>query len=516
MVRLRTDGRSAPRWQGLVSGGVDGSCIVWNIAKARVQQTMRDHEHYVQGVAWDPRGEFVVSVSCDRSARVYSNRTRKGALRDFTCTAAISKTRCSGPDATTLRALASAGAAISGGTPAAAAPGAAAVASGSDCPAVEPPAAMAPDAPDTLEEGAEASLVLPIDEAKRAKEKEVRMFLDDTVPSFFRRPAWSPEGSFLLLPCGQHTDTPQGRPAPATLVLARSDLSSPCAFLPGPAKPVVAVRCCPVLFELRPPAASEERAAEPAVPAAGTPLGETPAASSWLPLGYRVVWAVATLDAILVYDSQHASPLLLATSLHYAALTDVAWLPGGRGLITSSSDGYCTLLMLEEGQLGTPLPTQKLPACMQPSPPHGAPAQAAGKPQEHPAGGRAAEPAEAPAPEPTPVTGVHIVLDAKAQVGVGSPPPLYPDSLANGCNEMSAAGANMADADRSAASPAPLPTDATPAKEESEEGHEQITGVVAAGMEAPIELGMTHSDGLQVKKKPKRAVLVEMRAPERS
>jgi chromatin assembly factor 1 subunit B len=501
----------APRWQGLVSGGVDGSCIVWNIAKARVQQTMRDHEHYVQGVAWDPRGEFVVSVSCDRSARIYSNRTRKGAPRDFACTAAISKTRCSSPDSSTMRALADAGAAISGGTPAADASGVGAETSGSENPAVETAAAAAPGSPAA---GAETPLLLPIDEAKRAKEREVRLFLDDAVPSFFRRPAWSPDGSFLLLPCGQYTDTPHGRPAPATLVLARSDLSSPCAFLPGPAKPVVAVRCCPVMFELRPPAASEERAAAPDVP--GAPAGEAPA-GSWLPLGYRVVWAVATLDAILVYDSQQPSPLLLATSLHYAALTDVAWLPGGQGLITSSSDGYCTILMLEEGHLGTPLPPEKLPACMQP----GVPAQAAGKPPEHPDSGRAADLAEAPATEPAPLDDSHDAVDApsaiQADVGVSSAPPLDPSSRGSGCYGTSAAGADTAGADRPAASPAPLPTDATLAGESSGEGQEKIivaveVGAVAAGAVAPIEVGMTHSDGLQVKKKPKRAVLVEVHA----
>jgi hypothetical protein len=31
-----------------------------------------DHKHYVQGVAWDPAGEFLVSQSGDRTCRVYS------------------------------------------------------------------------------------------------------------------------------------------------------------------------------------------------------------------------------------------------------------------------------------------------------------------------------------------------------------------------------------------------------------------------------------------------------------
>lgn len=62
----------APTSASLFSGGVDGSTIVWNIEKAKPAQTLYDHHNYVQGVSWDPQDEFLVSVSCDRSARVYS------------------------------------------------------------------------------------------------------------------------------------------------------------------------------------------------------------------------------------------------------------------------------------------------------------------------------------------------------------------------------------------------------------------------------------------------------------
>ena len=80
---------------------------MWSVGKARVQQAIRDHGHYVQGVAWDPRGDFIVSVSCDRSARVYSSRAKKGAGRvDFCCTATLAKTRRTGLDVNDAAALA--------------------------------------------------------------------------------------------------------------------------------------------------------------------------------------------------------------------------------------------------------------------------------------------------------------------------------------------------------------------------------------------------------------------------
>ena len=36
------------------------------------------HMHYVQGVAWDPLGQYVLTTSCDRSAHVLQNLTGVG------------------------------------------------------------------------------------------------------------------------------------------------------------------------------------------------------------------------------------------------------------------------------------------------------------------------------------------------------------------------------------------------------------------------------------------------------
>ena len=68
----------SPRGDSLLSGCVDGTVIVWNIAEGKPMQTLRDHENYVQGVAWDPVDEYVVSLSCDRTARIYVNASVSG------------------------------------------------------------------------------------------------------------------------------------------------------------------------------------------------------------------------------------------------------------------------------------------------------------------------------------------------------------------------------------------------------------------------------------------------------
>ena len=132
----------APGGERLFSGCVDGSCIVWDVATKKKLQAFSDHEHFVQGVTWDPRDEFLVSMSGDRSARVYrGGGTGRG---EYACCHVLTK-RLQLP---------------------------------------------APN------EAAETS-------AAPLRQKTTELFLDDSVPSFFRRLSWSPDGSFLLLPCGQ-------------------------------------------------------------------------------------------------------------------------------------------------------------------------------------------------------------------------------------------------------------------------------------------------------------------------
>lgn len=39
-----------------------------------VQQKLEGHLHYVQGVAWDPLGQYIASLSSDRTCRIYANK----------------------------------------------------------------------------------------------------------------------------------------------------------------------------------------------------------------------------------------------------------------------------------------------------------------------------------------------------------------------------------------------------------------------------------------------------------
>lgn len=40
---------------------------------------------------------------------------------------------------------------------------------------------------------------------------------------------------------------------------------------------------------------------------------------------YRLVFAVATLDSLIIYDTQRCGPIVIFAGIHYAAITDIAW-----------------------------------------------------------------------------------------------------------------------------------------------------------------------------------------------
>lgn len=84
-------------------------------------------------------------------------------------------------------------------------------------------------------------------------------------------------------------------------------------------------------------------------------------------LPYRSVFAVLTLDSVLIYDTHHDRPLAVVRGLHYAGLTDCCWSKDGMNLIVCSTDGYVSILTFDQGELGqvytppatTPLETKE-------------------------------------------------------------------------------------------------------------------------------------------------------------
>ncbi|XP_078088889.1 chromatin assembly factor 1 subunit B isoform X1 [Mustelus asterias] len=244
----------------MVSGSVDNTAIMWDVNKGAKLSIFNEHKSYVQGVTWDPLGQYIATLSCDRVMRVYSTQTRRVAFN-------VSK----------------------------------------------------------------------MSSACEGETKTYRMFHDDGMKSFFRRLTFTPDGSLLLTPAGcveageNVTNT--------TFIFSRKNLKRPIAHLPCPAKATLAVRCCPMFFELRQQKVEDE----------------SPKKTNVFKLPYRLVFAVASEDSILLYDTQQTVPFGYISNIHYHTLSDITWSRDGTFLTISSTDGYCSFVTFEKDELGIPL-----------------------------------------------------------------------------------------------------------------------------------------------------------------
>ncbi|XP_046605773.1 chromatin assembly factor 1 subunit B [Neodiprion virginianus] len=162
------------------------------------------------------------------------------------------------------------------------------------------------------------------------KDKTVRLFYDDTFQSFFRRLTFSPDGLLIIAPSGIiEPQESSEKLSNATIIFSRHNIKEPIVVLPSLEQFTVAVRCCPIYFKLR---------------------EDGPVSMIGIP--YRIVFAVATKSSVLIYDTQQVSPIAIISNIHYTRLTDIAWSSDGRLLVVSSTDGYCSIIHFQDGELG--------------------------------------------------------------------------------------------------------------------------------------------------------------------
>ncbi len=437
------DASWAPDGSALATASLENLAILWDVpvehnsasgggggggaqaATPRARSRLDDHRHYVQGCAWDPAGVYVATQAADRSVRIYGPRPpaagkRKGGgkgeggasstttrppcsagLRDLVCHATLARRPAREGEA-------GPGAPVAG--------------------------AAAPSAPRTT--------TFPL-------------FADEQLPTFFRRLAWSPDGGLLALPAGLlrpgagsgSSGAGAAAPVHAAYLYARGRWGAPAVALPS-ARPVVAVRFCPVLFEK---GAAGPPAAQQAAATAAADGGDAPADPSAWPfdaLPYRMVYALATLDGVALYDTASPRPLAFLGGLHMAPVTDLAWSTDGRSLAVSSYDSYCSVVAFEAGELGVPLGAGAIPAHLAgrvaaagkagtaPAPPTPAP----GKKGGGASGAAATAAAAAPPPQPPPLRPEvgsavkRIQPTPVAAAGAGGPTPrrIAPEPLGGG------------------------------------------------------------------------------------
>jgi len=345
-------------WSGdgsaLISGSIDNQSIVWNPEGAgKLQRKFDSHKHFVQGVAWDPHCQYFLTISADRMCKVHALKPKKQS----------NKQKAKAKAAEEAGAVEAAGAEKeqekekemgSEGT---------ATTAAATATTLSPAAAAAKKT--TLERINEFfcadSISKRVAGSASGDTKRVHLFHDETLPSFFRRLSWSPDGSFVVIPSGVYREDVESPEMHTAYMYARGKWTSPIAHVPGQTKPVVAVRFCPVVFER-----SDDGGARDG------PFENLP---------YTMVYAVATLDSVVIYDTASSLPLAAFCQLHYDSISDLAWSKDGKFLAVSSRDCFCSIISFEDGDLGKPADVETLPQVVQDvvRPPAVAPIKAAGK-----------------------------------------------------------------------------------------------------------------------------------------
>lgn len=159
-----------------------------------------------------------------------------------------------------------------------------------------------------------------------------RYFRDETASTFFRRLSWSPDGLFLITVCGQYKESTNIEPSNCAYVFLRGYWDRPFLQLPVPdddnPEPVVGAQWSPVFYQPK-----------------------QPLDSPWKLEHYRMVFALYTLNTLLIYDTSCSEPIGMISNLHLCSLTDVTWSPDGEFLMVSSKDGYVSVVTFE-GELG--------------------------------------------------------------------------------------------------------------------------------------------------------------------
>lgn len=165
------------------------------------------------------------------------------------------------------------------------------------------------------------------------------------------------------------------RPTPTVYMFARGQLANetPIAHLPGHKTASIATKWNPVLWQPR-KSSIQDKGKERAVDGGAndademaideqTASKEVRAETENMPtspfsLPYRMLYAVATHESVMVYDTAQTTPICWFSQLHFAAFTDLSWTADGMTLMATSGDGYATIFAFDEGELGIPCEKQ--------------------------------------------------------------------------------------------------------------------------------------------------------------
>lgn len=385
----------SPDSQYLIAGSMDNVARVYNASTGQCIRELAEHSHYVQGVAWDPFNEYIATQSSDRSVHIYNLKTKDGQFSLGT------HHKIARVDLPARKLPAKQG----GEPPASPKADNSRVSASPDYSAPETPSSSSSSTmnppPSTVKPSysrkssfgsaaesprASSAPFIPLPAVRQIGSPNVGyrstyLYHNETFTSFFRRLTFSPDGSLLLTPSGvfkyqQHSNeglsnnsnssnnSNNDETTNTVYIYTRAGLNRPpVAFLPGLRKPSLAISFSPIYYTLRGNSkkiSTSHISIDTSVDDISTPgpalfdegTEETVTAPVFA-LKYRMVYAVATQDSIIVYDTEQKQPLCIVSNLHYSTFTDLTWSPDGNNLLMTSTDGFCSVIIFDKGELGT-------------------------------------------------------------------------------------------------------------------------------------------------------------------
>lgn len=169
----------------------------------------------------------------------------------------------------------------------------------------------------------ETPIVIDGEEKGDNEEKGIKnksLYHPETLQSFFRRLTFSPDGNLLVTPSGifRYAD---GTETNTVFIFTRTNLNKPIVHLPGMSKPAVCVKFSPYLYK--------RKSTNPGV----------------FELPYKMIFAVATQDSVIIYDTENLEPMAVVNNVHYSTITDMSW--DGNQVIVLAADGFCSMIKFD-------------------------------------------------------------------------------------------------------------------------------------------------------------------------
>lgn len=327
-------------------------------------QNLEGHCNFVQGVAWDPNDRVIVSMSADRTMKIFRNKDKNRGMNDYTrfpqlnCIATVDRITY------TTRVQQQQGTISGTNTPV--------TSNNSQINSTTTIITTATDktpvktennnnnnnsttATTTSSSTTTSTTSTPISSNPLIiKQHKYKCFYDDALASYFRRLTFTPDGCILLVPSSIYKSSEDSTEIASSLVFIKDNYNEPQFVLPTlDNRPSVVVKCFSKPYKLTNKYNPNTES-----------ICNLYHAKYFLYIlfiilyknSYRFIYAVATTDTVLIYDTEHNYPLCYLKDLHYAQLTDIAWHPNGNILMVSSSDGYCSMIQFEENELGELLP----------------------------------------------------------------------------------------------------------------------------------------------------------------